>query len=156
MKIELVDSTPHHPDALSLLDELSAELRAITGSDGTARFRTGDLDHPRSVFLLARQDGRAVGCGALRPLEAAGDPHVAEIKRMYARERGRGIGAAVLAALEARAHSFGYREIWLETRKVNLKAVGFYQRLGYRVRENYGPYVGRTEAVCFEKALPGA
>ncbi|HSC78794.1 MAG TPA: hypothetical protein VLC08_00440, partial [Chitinolyticbacter sp.] len=50
--------------------------------------------------------------------------------------------------------AMGYREVWLETRRVNIIAVDFYMGHGYAERENYGVYVGRPEAVCFEKALP--
>jgi RimJ/RimL family protein N-acetyltransferase len=64
-----------------------------------------------------------------------------------------GIGAAILAWLEEAARQLGYREIWLETRVVNAKAVGFYLKQGYVKIPNYGVYVGREEAVCFAKRL---
>jgi ribosomal protein S18 acetylase RimI-like enzyme len=47
----------------------------------------------------------------------------------------------------------GYSELWLETRLINHKAVRFYEKNGYVRIENYGPYIGRKEAVCFSKAL---
>ncbi|MGX9944513.1 GNAT family N-acetyltransferase [Bradyrhizobium sp. BTAi1] len=56
--------------------------------------------------------------------------------------------------LEAAALGFGYHAIWLETRRVNARAVAFYERHGYRRIPNFGKYAGRPEAVCFEKRLP--
>lgn len=41
----------------------------------------------------------------------------------------------------------------LETRLVNTRAVHFYERHGYSRIPNYGRYIGRPEAVCFEKTL---
>ena len=46
---------------------------------------------------------------------------------------------------------FGYKAVWLETRRVNESAVRFYLEQGYQVRPNYGNYIGRSEAICFEK-----
>jgi ribosomal protein S18 acetylase RimI-like enzyme len=149
MTITIVDGQPTDSAALGLIDALSARLAEITGSDGRSHF-TPEAQGPRSCFLIAMDGGEAVGCGALRPLEP-GD--IGEIKRMYAHVPGRGIGSRVLAALEERARGFGYRVLRLETRKVNQAAVAFYLRHGYAVCENYGPYVGRIEAVCFEKRL---
>jgi ribosomal protein S18 acetylase RimI-like enzyme len=149
MTIAIVDSQPTDSAALGLIDALSGRLAEITGSDGRTHF-TPEALGPRACFLIAMDGAEAVGCGALRPLEP-GD--IGEIKRMYARVPGRGIGSRVLAALEERARGFGYRVVRLETRKVNQAAVAFYLRHGYAVCDNYGPYVGREEAVCFEKRL---
>lgn len=69
------------------------------------------------------------------------------------RQEQAGIGKVLLAFLEASAQRLGYSEIWLETRHVNARAVKFYERNGYRVIDNYGPYIGRQEAVCLAKKL---
>ncbi|MDS7802569.1 hypothetical protein PTQ56_26470, partial [Klebsiella michiganensis] len=57
------------------------------------------------------------------------------------------------AYLEGEAKSLGYNEIRLETRKVNTHAVAFYVKHNYQRIANYGPYVGKDEAVCFSKHL---
>ena len=144
---------PDVPDARTLLAELGAALAAITGSDGTASFDAADVRGPRSCFLVAyAADGSTAGCGALRPLDGNDDGDVAELKRMYARP-GSGAGAHLLAALERQAQAFGYRAVWLETRRVNARAVAFYARHGYAVIPNYGKYAGRPEAVCLGRDL---
>lgn len=151
MTITIIDSQPTDSAALGLIDALSTRLAEITGSDGRSHF-TPEALGPRSCFLIAMDGEEAVGCGALRPLGLP-DAAAGEIKRMYARVAGRGIGSRLLAALEDRARGFGYRLLRLETRKVNHAAVAFYLRHGYTVCDNYGPYVGRLDAVCFEKQL---
>jgi GNAT superfamily N-acetyltransferase len=140
---------PDSPDARALLGELGAALAAITGSDGAASFDAADVRGERACFLVAHAaDGSLAGCGALRPL----DGNVAELKRMYARP-GSGAGRFLLAALEHQAAAFGYAEIWLETRRVNGRAVAFYEKHGYGAIANYGKYVGRADAVCLGKQL---
>jgi GNAT superfamily N-acetyltransferase len=145
----IAPTDPDSPDARILLAELGAALAGITGSDGAASFDAADVRGPRACFLVARApDGNPAGCGALRPLADG----VAELKRMYARP-GSGAGAHLLAALERQALAFGYRELWLETRRVNVRAVAFYERHGYRVIANFGKYAGRAEAVCLGKPV---
>lgn len=137
-------------DATALMRELSAALALITGDSGEASFDAAAMQDERARFAIARDRlGIAVGCGAIRPLRDG----VAEIKRMLARPGCPGVGRTVLAFLEDEARALGYRELWLETRLINARAVHFYEKHGYRRRENFGEYIGNPAAVCFEKAL---
>lgn len=54
----------------------------------------------------------------------------------------------MLSFLEDRARDMGYSALWLETGKVNLRAVSFYKGRGYHRIESYGGYVGREKSVC--------
>lgn len=147
--IACASADPDCEEARGLVARLDAALAAICGDSGAKSFDANDVRGPRSVFLLAHDAaGAAVGCGALRPF----DTDVAEVKRMYARP-GSGAGVHLLAELERWARDFGYCEIWLETRRVNGRAVAFYERHGYRVIPNYGRYVSRDDAVCLGKIL---
>lgn len=158
MAFSIAAEDPASLDARLLIDELSSVLAGITGDSGTSSFDISEMNQPGALFLIARDSaGQPVGCGALRPLA----PHIAELKRMYARpaEAGaeRGSGTALLAALEAHALALGYHAIRLSTRVVNLRAVAFYQKHGYRLIANYGKYQGNALSVCLEKelSLPG-
>ncbi|MCC2547325.1 GNAT family N-acetyltransferase [Hymenobacter sp. BT175] len=144
-------SSPLAAEAQPLLDALSEELGARFGSDGRASFTEWLSDDPRYLFLLAWQEGEAVGCGAVRPL-AEGEG-VGEVKRMFAKYSRQGIGETVLRGLELAARQAGYTELWLETRVANTEACRFYLKNGYQRRENYGRYVGRANSACFGKPL---
>jgi GNAT superfamily N-acetyltransferase len=142
---------PDSVDAHTLIAELGQALTHITGSSGAASFDPDEVRGTRAAFLIARTiDGALLGCAALRPL----DFDVAEVKRMYARP-GSGSGTQLLGELERRALALGYREIRLETRRVNARAVAFYAKHGYRPIPNYGKYVGRPDAICMGKTLRG-
>lgn len=141
---------PATADAQALIDELSDTLARITGDSGRASFDPGEVRGEKALFVVARDlDGRAVGCGAFRPLQGG----IAELKRMYARPDTAGVGSAVLAYMEVEARRIGYSALWLETRLVNRRAVTFYERHGYTRIENFGKYVGNPKAVCLEKRL---
>ncbi|MGK3142087.1 GNAT family N-acetyltransferase [Pantoea sp. C2G6] len=148
--IRLEKSDPYSAESRLLREQLSAELAAITGSSGASRAATDSFAERGSLWVLARNaKGEAVGCGALRPLT----DQTAEIKRMFSDRSVPGTGRALLTFLEQAAKRMGYRELRLETRRVNPRAVAFYLNNGYRTISNYGPYAGRDEALCFAKVL---
>ncbi len=143
-------SDPDSPEARALIAALSETLARITGDSGRSSFDPADVRGAGAAFVVARAaSGEAVGCGGYRPLQ----PGVAEVKRMFAAPGTVGIGAAILQDLERRARAEGYTALWLETRAVNARAVGFYERQGYRRIPNFGKYRDRADAVCFAKDL---
>lgn len=146
-----------HPDAVLLMHQLNQRLASLSGDSGASRFEAASMPRGRSVFLVARGgDGALLGCGAIRPLAQAGEAPVAELKRMFARDGTRGVGAALLAALEQEALAMGYRALWLETRRINERALRFYRRHGYSEIPRYGAYLERPDAVCLGKPLRAA
>ena len=145
----LASVDPDSPDARQLIAELDAALAAITGDSGASSFDPQDCRGAGAVFVIAYDaQGVAVGCGALRSLEG----EAGEIKRMYARA-GSGAGAPILAELERRAAACGYRRLSLSTRRVNVRAVDFYERHGYVEVPPYGRYVGRAVSICLGRQL---
>ena len=107
------------------------------------------MKNSRSIFAICRYQGQPLGCGALRPLNET----TAELKRMYSRKNRIGVGSSILSYLEKEAINLNYTIIRLETRKINKKAIQFYESKGYSCIPNYGRYIGETDAICFEKNL---
>ena len=146
--IKISIESPESPDSLKLLGELSEKLSEITGNSGRSSFDLSDVKVPRSLFVIARNlDNSAVGCGAIRPISS----EIGEIKRMYSKEKG--VGSVILNYLESKASELDYKELWLETRRINEYAVNFYLKRGYLEIPNYGKYKNRPEAICFAKIL---
>ncbi|MBF7688626.1 GNAT family N-acetyltransferase [Acinetobacter sp. EC24] len=120
----------------------------ITGNNGKKHFTVDSIGEDRFLWVLARNEkGDAVGYATIRPLTEG----IAEVKRMFSSQSSPGIGYALLTFLEKSAKAMGYNALLLETRKVNTRAVKFYRKNGYISINNYGPYVGRDEAICFSK-----
>lgn len=148
--ITIEKSSPTSNDSLALIEQLSTELSVITGDNGKSHFDPQDVSGARAMWAIAKDEyHQPLGCGAFRPLSET----TAELKRMYSNRAYPGVGMALLTWLENAALAMGYRELRLETRKVNTRAVQFYLRHGYVLIDNYGPYVGREEAICFAKWL---
>lgn len=140
---------PQSMEAIQLMHELSEKLKEITGDTGEASFNIDEMKNSRSLFAICRYQGKPIGCGALRPLNET----TAELKRMYSRKKGIGVGSKILSYLEKEATNLNYSTIRLETRKINKKAIQFYKSKGYQCIPNYGRYIFRTDAICFEKNL---
>ena len=74
MSAPLIDITPvdpRGPEAAELIHVLSEELarRYDYVTDGAGNFKPEDVLVARSAFVIGRAAGRAVACGAFRPLE---------------------------------------------------------------------------------------
>jgi putative acetyltransferase len=142
------DST--HPDFLSLVRLLDADLAIRDGADHSFYAQYNKLDMIRQV-IVAYENGNAVGCGAIKEIT----PEAMEVKRMYTPPelRGRGIAARVLAELEKWTAELGYKKCMLETGKKQPEAIALYTKCGYTMIPNYGQYAGIENSVCFEKQV---
>jgi putative acetyltransferase len=147
--IEIAPEPFESPAGAELMADLGRELDERYGGDLEPGAKPSAEDV--TVFVVARENGRALGCGALRSL---GEP-VVEIKRMYVRPeaRGRGIGAAILAALEREAVERGFRVVRLETGPLQPEALHLYAHAGYREIPCFGAYAGAAASRCFERRL---
>ena len=132
------------PELEQLWQTLSAQLQQITGDDGRSSFSA--VDQQQQAYLL-RNEQRAVACCAIR----AHAPGVVELKRMYSSVRG--AGGYLLREIEQQCRELGYQRIILSTRKVNTRAVGFYQYMGYLPCQPYGKYRETDLFVCLAKTL---
>jgi len=105
------------------------------------------------TFVVARTNGRAIGCGALRKL----DEMTAEVKRMYVEPelRGRGVAKEILHHLEKSAWDLGVKRLVLETGIYQAEAIALYRRAGFRPVRCWGEYAESITSVCFEKAIEG-
>lgn len=95
---------------------------------------------PHGQFLIARRDAQALGCGALRLLEA----NVGEIKRLWVdpAARGLGIGRGLLTALESAAVDLGCHTARLDTASYLPESLALYRAAGYLEIPSYNdnPY----------------
>ncbi|CAH1000976.1 hypothetical protein LEM8419_01979 [Neolewinella maritima] len=148
----LLRTTPAHPAYPQLIRELDAFLAVTDGDDHAFYDQYNGSDDIKHVVLLLDEQGKAVGCGAIKEFAT----RTAEVKRMYVAEsaRGRGLAGRILTELEGWARELGYRRLMLETGTRQTAALRLYEKHGYRrMAENYGPYAGVEESVCMEKRL---
>ncbi|MQA25759.1 MAG: GNAT family N-acetyltransferase [Micromonosporaceae bacterium] len=148
----IIASVPYtDPEAQRLITAALADLSERYQGDGDATpIDPAQFTPPGGIFLMAWQDGVAVGCGGWR---AHGED--AEIKRMYTapEARGRGVARAVLNALEETARHAGKGRMILETGNRQPEAIGLYESQDYEQIPNFGYYKDEPGAVCYGLTL---
>ncbi len=103
---------------------------------GTGGYASKASETPQTgVFLIARLDGRAIGCGALKAFDASSG----EIKRMWVAPEARGMGVArrLLETLENAAMQAGFERILLDTNRSLAEAQALYRKSGYAETRPY-------------------
>jgi putative acetyltransferase len=105
--------TPLQDEVRQLIGELNQALLALTPAEFCYHMTAEEMARSDTTVFVAREDGAAVACGALR---RHGDG-VGEVKRMYTRPayQGRGIGGRILDAIESLARREGISRLVLET-----------------------------------------
>jgi putative acetyltransferase len=140
-------------DARRLVAELDASLAELypPAQRFGPNLKVEHLEAGRGKFVVARHDGRAIGCGAIRLTDAT----TAEVKRMYVEtgQRGRGVGWTVLVYLEAVAMQMGVKRLVLETGIHQEAAILLYRRAGFTEVDCWGEYASSLTSICFGKDL---
>ena len=139
-----------NPEFLSLIKLLDADLALRDGDLSPIYFKHNQLQ-PLDTVVLAYIGNTPVGCGCFKAFNASS----VEIKRMFVKpgERGKGIATIILKELETWAAEQGYGKAVLETGVKNTEAVALYQKKGYTIIDNYGPYINMPTSICFSKSL---
>lgn len=137
-----------------LIEALNAELSGAYPEPGATHFHVDAAETApgRGAFLVVSVDGAAVGCGAVRLIDA----DTAELKRMYMSPaaRGKGLGRRLVAALETEARALGARRLVLETGVRQASAIALYRATGFQPIPLYGEYcLSPDTSICLGKDL---
>lgn len=151
--IEVGAQSPDSADARRCLDAYFQELEARfeRGFDASAdnSAPAGAMTPPSGLFVIARLDGEAVGCGGFKRVGKT----TGEIKRVWTAPSARGLGIArrVVRTLEAAAREVGLKTLRLDTNRALTEAHALYRKEGYReiARFDDNPYADHW----FEKQL---
>ena len=151
MRIVIAVESPLTDDVRGLIAELNEFLLSLTPREFCTHMTVEQMAGPDTTLLVAREDGRAIACGALRR-DADG---VGEVKRMYTRpsHQRQGIGGRILAEIEGLARREGLTRLVLETGDRHPAAWRVYERGGF---SRCGPVLDYPDtgwSVFYEKRL---
>ncbi|MDX8517633.1 GNAT family N-acetyltransferase [Mesorhizobium dulcispinae] len=151
MAVEIAVETPLQDDVRALVAELNAALLELTPPEHCYHLTVEQMAGADTTVFIARENGLAVGCGALKRHDGV----VGEVKRMYTRpsHRGQKIGAQIVERVEALARQEGLTRLVLETGDRHPAAWTVYERAGF---SRCGPvldYPDSTWSVFYEKSL---
>ncbi|WP_084553905.1 GNAT family N-acetyltransferase [Desulfopila aestuarii] len=147
--MKLVRTDSNNPAFRDLTRKLDAELHARYGRQQAQYDRHNVVDLVKTV--IGYIDEMPIACGCLKLIAS----QTVELKRMYVdqKHRKKGYAVSLLQALEAWCIELGINTMILETGKGQPEAIGLYQKCGFAITENFGPYIGNTNSVCMQKQL---
>jgi putative acetyltransferase len=144
---------PHQADVRLLIEELDAEMAALSIGGDCDLSSAEDLSADYVQFLVARYHGHPIACGAL----VVKDIDWGEIKRMYVRPvvRRKGLSRAILDHLLDMAKRRDLRKVRLETNTQQTAAVALYRHAGFAPCDAYEDHQSATasDAVFMELRL---
>jgi len=148
--ITLKRTTSDNEDFKKLVVQLDAYLRVLDGDDHAfyAQFNKSSL---LKNVLLAYENDIVVGIGAFKEYNS----ETIEIKRMFTlpEYRGKGIAKTILSELENWAKEEKYSIAILETGCLQKDAIHLYKKMGYKITENFGQYIGVANSICMKKRI---
>ena len=150
--MQIIHTDGRNPDFINLCTQLDTVLEEIVGK--TVQRNQYDLYNRLDDIhdaVLIYVDDIPVACGSFKRY----NNRTAEIKRVFVRKeyRGRGLSKILMAELEKKALDKGYDKLILETGRMLIAPMGLYKSAGFKIIENYGPYVDMKESVCMRKEL---
>ncbi len=153
MVIAIDIETPLQDEVRALVAELNAVLLDLTPPEHCHHLTVEQMADDSTTVFIAREDGVAVACGALKRHGNG----VGEVKRMYTRpsHRGQKIGEAIVARIEALARSEGLKRLVLETGDRHHAAWKVYENAGFTRCGPVLDYPDVTWSVFYEKNLAG-
>lgn len=154
MALSVAIESPLQDEVRGLIASLNAYLAPLAPPEFCFAMTVEEMAGSDTTVFIARDDeGRAVGCGALK----VHDARLGEIKRMFTlpQVRGQRAGAAVLEAIEAAARDKGLSVLMLETgpRETMQAAHRLYERSGFAARGPFLDYPESPYSEFYEKAL---
>ncbi|TGS08883.1 GNAT family N-acetyltransferase [Mesorhizobium sp. M2E.F.Ca.ET.209.01.1.1] len=151
MAVEIAVETPLQDDVRALVAELNAALLELTPPEHCYHLTVEQMAGLDTTVFIARDNGLAVGCGALKRHDEA----IGEVKRMYTRpsHRGQKIGAEIVGRVEAFARQEGLTRLVLETGDRHPAAWTVYERAGFTRCGPVLDYPDSEWSVFYEKSL---
>ena len=143
--------TPRQDDVVTLIRQSDALMQSLYPVESNHLVDIDSLAAPQVRFFVAREHGRALGCGAF----VLGTDGHAEMKRVFVAPaaRGKGIAGVLMEALEREAAKLGVTLMQLETGIKQPEAIALYRKFGYAERGPFGSYQPDPLSLFMEKRL---
>jgi putative acetyltransferase len=150
-RIDIAGEDPDQPEVAWLLQASDAYMASLYPAESNHMLDVASLRQPQVTFLVARVDGKALGCGAV----VDSGEGWAEVKRMFVAPAARGLklGRRLLDEIEAIAIRRGARALRLEMGGLQPEALGLYRSAGFVEIGPFGAYRPDPLSIFMEKTL---
>jgi GNAT superfamily N-acetyltransferase len=150
MGLEIVITDSKNTDFIKLIKMLDDDLTERYGALQKQYEKHNKVDNINDVVTIYK-DKVPVACGGFKKYDIGS----VELKRIFVKKehRQQGLAKLIVSKLEELARSKAYKFALLETGIKQHEAINLYKNNGYKLIQNYEPYVGNTNSVCMRKVL---
>jgi putative acetyltransferase len=143
--------SPRQEEVIALIRQSDALMQSLYPAESNHLVDIDLLGQHHVHFFVAREQGRALGCGAF----VLGKDGHAEMKRVFVdpAARGKGVARAIMEVLEHEAAKLGVTLMQLETGIKQPEAIALYRKFGYVERGPFGSYQPDPLSLFMEKRL---
>lgn len=152
VQLDYIQTDGEDTDFAMLCGKLDENLDELVGAkfqrQQYVQYNQRDSIHD---VLVVYRDGKPVACGSFKHY----DEDHAELKRIFVDKscRSMGLGYEIVRRLEAMAKKKGYSHCILETGAPLEAACHMYEKLGYKVIQNYGQYADMPTSICMQRRI---
>ncbi len=149
--IEVSLEDPAQSEVAVLLQASDAYMASLYPAESNHMLDVAALKRPEVAFLVARVNGKVLGCGAM----VDSGEGWAEVKRMFVSPAARGLklGRRLLHEIEALARKRGATRLRLEMGGLQPEALGLYRSAGFLEIGPFGDYGPDPLSIFMEKVL---
>ena len=133
---------------LKLVCELDRGYYDLIGDELSKYDSYNEFNDPH-VVILALDNDIAVACASYRTF----DDDSVEFKRVYVKKeyRKRGIAYNIIKELEKIVIENSFRYSYIVTGKNNNAAIKLYEKLNYKLIDNFGQFINDNTVICMKK-----
>lgn len=152
--VTIAVESPLQDEVRELVAELNTVLHTLSPPEACYHLTVEQMADPSVTVWIARDQGKVVGCGALKRHLAG----VGEVKRMFTRPQwqGRGVGKTILAEIISTAASEKLDTLVLETGDRHPAAWAVYEKAGFARCGPVLDYPDSPYSVFYQKQLSAA
>ncbi len=149
--VTVARESANQPEIIALLEASYRYSGALYPAESNHMLDVSALLAPNVHFFVARQNGVAIGCGAL----VNNGDGTGELKSFIVSEgvRGSGTGSLLIGACQAQALTNGVELLCLETGVYSAPAIALYRKNGFVPCPAFAPYQPDPYSVFMEKRL---
>jgi putative acetyltransferase len=150
MSLNILKTDSNNAGFIKLIKLLDNDLNDRYGELQKQYKKHNKVDYIKDVVIIYK-DEVPVACGAFKEH----DIDTIELKRIFVikENRRQGLSKLIIRELEELAINIGWKHILLETGIKQHEAIDLYKNAGYRIIQNYEPYIGNSNSVCMKKDL---
>lgn len=150
MDFTILQTNSNNADFSYLVNLLDEDLYLRYGEMQKKYDKYNKVNFINDVVIIY-ENSIPTACGAIKEYDNAS----MELKRIFVKKeyRSKGLAKLLISKLEEISAKRNYTCLILQTGSKQPEAISLYKNLGYKIIDNYPPYIDDSNSICMKKML---